>query len=305
MNMPLFANLVPAAPAVPAVPDSPSLAELRRQPHWSFSRINALVNYCSLAWAFRYVHRLEPESTPVSLLFGSAFHSALAFQASRRLHGKESTVADCQGVFAELLAENCRREGPPVRFGDGDTIDTLVAQGQRMLGTYLASLDPKEEIEAVGMPFAVPLVDALGRLLDKPLIGEFDLVVRKGGVRTVVDWKTSARRWPKGKADTDLQATCYLWAEQQLRHTGSRFRFDVVTKTKSPVCERRAAIRGDEDFVGLGELVRVLERIVANECFLPQEGGWECANCPYATTCRTWHRERARSYVGSRGRAAA
>jgi CRISPR/Cas system-associated exonuclease Cas4 (RecB family) len=280
-----------------ALPSLFSLASLRRQPHWSFSRINALVNYCSLAWAFRYVHRLEARFTPVSLVFGSAFHSALAFHATRRLHGQEVTIDDCQEVFADLLTENCRGDGPPVRFNDGETIDTVVTQGQRMLSTYLASLDPEEEAEAVGMPFSVPLTDASGTRLDKPLIGEFDLVVRKGGIRTIVDWKTSARRWAKGKADTDLQATCYLWAEQQLRHTGSQFRFDVVTKTNSPVCEHHPAIRDDEDFVRLGELVRVLERIVANECFVPQEGGWECANCPYASACKAWHREPARSCV--------
>jgi len=285
MNMPLFANL---GTVNETVPSSPSLASLRRQPHWSFSRINGLVNYCSLAWAFRYVHRVAPRFTPVSLVFGSAFHSALAFHATRRLHGQEVTVADCQEVFADLLTENCRREGPPLRFNDGETTDTLVAQGQRMLATYLASLDPEEEIEAVSMPFSVPLLDASGRLLDKPLIGEFDLVVRKGGIRTIVDWKTSARRWHKGKEESDLQATCYLWADEQLRYTGSQFRFDVVTKTKVPICECHPATREDEDFVRLGELVRVLERIVANECYHPQEGGWECANCPYAMACRDW-----------------
>jgi len=49
-----------------------------------------------------------------------------------------------------------------------DTIDTLVTQGKRMLATYLASLDPEEEIEAVSMPSSVPLVDADGTRLDKP-----------------------------------------------------------------------------------------------------------------------------------------
>jgi CRISPR/Cas system-associated exonuclease Cas4 (RecB family) len=277
-----------------APPSLFSLAALRRQPHWSFSRINALVNYCSLAWAFRYVHRLTPRFTPASLVFGSAFHSALAFHATRRLHMQEVTVTDCQEVFADLLTENCRRDGPPVRFGEGETIDTVVAQGQRMLATYLASLDPEEEIEAVSMPFSVSLIDADGIPLDKPLIGEYDLVVRKNGVRTIVDWKTSARRWPKGKADTDLQATCYLWAEHQQGRTATQFRFDVVTKTKEPACEQHHATRTPDDFVRLGGLVRVLERIVANDCFHPQEGGWECANCPYATACKGWHRERAR-----------
>jgi CRISPR/Cas system-associated exonuclease Cas4 (RecB family) len=281
-----------------APPSLFSLASLRRQPHWSFSRINALVNYCSLAWAFRYVRLLKPRFTPISLVFGGAFHSALAFHATRRLHGQEVTVADCQEVFADLLAENCRRDGPPVRFGEGDTIDTLVAQGQRMLATYLASLDPEEEIEAVSMPFSVPLIDASGRLLDKPLIGEFDLVVRGAdGIRTIVDWKTSARRWPKGKADTDLQATCYLWAEKHQGRPATQLRFDVVTKTKEPACECHPATRDDQEFVRLGELVRVLERVAANKCFHPQEGGWECANCPYADACKGWHQERARISV--------
>jgi hypothetical protein len=302
MNMPLFAML---GTVTPTVPDPPSLASLRRQPHWSFSRINALVNYCSLAWAFRYVHRLKPRFTPVSLVFGSAFHSALAFYATRRLHGQEVTVADCQEVFADLLTENCQRDAPPVRFNDDETTDTLVAQGRRMLATYLASLDPEEEIEAVGMPFSMPLVDADGIPLDKPLIGEYDLVVRKGGIRTIVDWKTSARRWPKGKAESDLQATCYLWTEHRQGRTDTRFRFDVVTKAKTPACEQYHATRGSEDYAQLGELVRVLERIVANDCFLPRRGSWECLNCPYAGGCNDWHLASGRNAVQVERRKAA
>ena len=91
MNMPLFATLGTVTPAVPA---PPPLAELRKRPHWSFSRINALVNYCSLAWAFRYIYRVGPRFTPVSLVFGSAFHSALAFHASRRLALKRFEIRE-------------------------------------------------------------------------------------------------------------------------------------------------------------------------------------------------------------------
>jgi len=111
----------------------------------------------------------------------------------------------------------------------------------------------------------------------------------------VVDWKTSARRWPEGKAATDLQPTCYLWAEHQLGHEGTRFRFEVVTKTKVPACERHPAAREGDDFTRLGELARVLEIVVANKCFHPRDGGWECANCPYATACKEWHGRRTKS----------
>jgi hypothetical protein len=285
MNMPLFANLGTVAPAVPA---TLSLAELRKRPHWSFSRINGLVNYCSLAWAFRYVYRRKAEFRPVSLVFGSAFHGALAFHANRRLQGKGCTASDCHDVLADLLTTNCRADGPPVRFGDGEDPDSLIARGQAMLDAYLACRDPEEEIEGVGVPFSVPLIDADGIPLDKPLIGEYDLVVRRNGIRTIVDWKTSARRWLKAKADTDLQATCYLWAEQHQGRPDTRFRFDVVTKTKTPTCERHYATRTPGDFTGLGETVRVLERIVATDCFLPRKGSWECGNCPYAGACKGW-----------------
>jgi hypothetical protein len=219
------------------------------------------------------VYKREPEFRPASLVFGSAFHGALAFHANRRLQRKDGAVADCHDVFAELLTTSCQTDGPPVRFGEGEDLDSLIRQGQAMLDAYISSLDPEEQIEAVGVPFSVPLIDANGIPLDKPLIGEFDLVVRgSGGIRTVVDWKTRARCWPKGKADTDLQATCYLCAERQLGHDGTQFRFEVVTKTKSPVCERHPATRNTEDFVRLGELVRVLERVVASECFHPHDG---------------------------------
>jgi putative RecB family exonuclease len=284
MNMPLFANLGTVAPVVS---DTPSLAELRKRPHWSFSRINGLVNFCSLAWAFRYVYRREPEFRPASLVFGSAFHGALAFHANRRLQGKKCTAA-CHDVLADLLTTNCQADGPPVRFGNGEDLDSLIQQGQSMLDASLASLDPEEEIEAVGVPFSVPLIDASGIPLDKPLIGEYDLVVRKNGISTIVDWKTSARRWPKGKAETDLQPTCYLWAEQHQGRPGTQFRFDVVTKTKQPTCEQHHATRSPADFAQLGETARVLERIVANDCFLPRQGSWECANCPYAGACKGW-----------------
>jgi len=128
-------------------------------------------------------------------------------------------------------------------------------------------------------------------------IREYDLVVRRGGIRTIVDWKTSARRWPKGKADADLQATCYPWPEHPQSRTGTRFRFDVVTKTGEPACERHDATRDLKEFTQLGELVRVLERIAANDCFLPRNGSWECANCPYASACESWHRERTRTFL--------
>jgi len=274
-----------------------SLRALRSRPHWSFSRISSLVNYCPLAWSLKYVRKLEPTSVPVALVFGKAFHSALTFHAVRRMQGRSANAKDCTDVLATQVDETCRGSTPPVQFGDGETVDGLINQGQRMVAAYLASLDPEEEIDGVGVPFSVPLIDASGNTLSKPLIGEYDLVVRKKGVRTIVDWKSSAARWPQGKAEADLQPTCYLWADSRQGYSGTAFRFDVVTKTKTPTCTQHPTGRGFDDFIRLGELVRVLERMIAHDCFLPRDGSWECRSCPYTGACRQWHRERAGTFV--------
>lgn len=269
------------------------LQELRKKPHWSFSRINALANYCSLAWAFRYVYREEPVFTPANLVFGSVFHSVLSFCTSRRVGQRECT--EYAELFDVLLRDRVRAAEPPVKFSRGEDVAGLVASGQEMIRAYIDTVDPEEKIMSIGLPFSVPLIDASGRMLDKPLIGEFDLTVKRDGVYTVVDWKTSARRWPKDRARTDLQPTCYLWAHfRGAGDSSARFRFDVVTKTKTPVCEQHVTERGPDDFVRLAERVKVLERTVENECFQPADGSWECRNCPYISACRSWHREKSR-----------
>ena len=167
-----------------------------------------------------------------------------------------------------------------------------------MLRTYLQAQKLDERVLSVSVPFSVPLIDASGEMLEKPLIGEFDLTMEVGGVYTIVDWKTSAKRWPATKPRTDLQPTCYLWAHHHATgDLNAQFRFDVVTKTKTPVCEKLYTRRSTDDFKRLGELVRVLENIVANECFYPADSSWECSNCPYSLACQSWHRERARPHV--------
>ena len=275
-----------------------SLDSLRARPHWSFSRINGLVNFCSLAWAFRYVYDVEPLHTPAAPVFGGAFHRALSFHAARRMAGGEASAAETRDLFAELLSESLESTEPPVRFARSETPGSLIEKGAAMIAAYLDSIDPDERVTGVGVPFSVPLFDASGERLDRPLIGEFDLTVQRDGVVTIVDWKTSARRWPDAKARTDLQPACYLYAHYA--GTGdvtARFRFDVVTRTATSACEQYPARRDFEDFARLGELVRVLERIVANECFLPADASWQCRNCPYSLACQSWHRDRARSVV--------
>jgi hypothetical protein len=274
-----------------------NLAELRRKPHWSFSALNTFINTCSLQWAFRYVWKVPAVSTPAALVFGGVFHSACTFAFRARLAGRELPLTPALDLFGDLFAQECRTAETPVQFREDETADTLVRQGQGMLQALLT--DPvcrADRILAVGEVFQVPLPDA-GSTEPKPLIGEYDLVVQDAEVCTIVDWKTAARRWPEGKADSDLQPTCYLYARSLSDDTPTRFRFDVVTKTVKPTVSHLETVRDEDRFLRLLALAEVVSAMVRAEHFLPSEQSWACSDGPYAEACKAWHRNRARVAV--------
>ena len=165
------------------------------------------------------------------------------------------------------------------------------------MAACLAASDPEEEVVSVNEAFAVPLIDAAGQVLEKPLIGEIDCVVRKSAELTLVDWKTSARRWPRGQADKSLQPTVYLYAWRQLRGADAPMRFDVAVKNKTPVVEQHATTRTVDQFHRMVELVKQAEKMIAAEHFLPSEQGFYCSGCPHQEACRAWHRGAARVSV--------
>jgi CRISPR/Cas system-associated exonuclease Cas4 (RecB family) len=160
---------------------------------------------------------------------------------------------------------------------------------------YLQNINPAEEIIAVNQAFAVPLVDQYGTVLSKPLIGEFDVVVRNTGQKTIVDWKTAGARWPKGKPHRALQPTVYLYAATSMTN-GSRpdFRFDIVVKNKTPVFEQHVTKRNVDQMNRMVELVKMAESMIAAEHFYPNQEGMFCKNCPFQTACKSWHRDRMR-----------
>jgi putative RecB family exonuclease len=275
----------------------PSLAELRKRPHWSFSALNTFLNTCSLQWAFRYVWKLPSVSTPAALVFGGVFHSACTFAFRARLAGRDLPVTPALDLFGDLFAQECRTAEVPVAFREDETSDTLIHQGQGMLQALLT--DPAcrgDRILAVGETFCVPLPDG-GSAEPKPLIGEYDLVVQDTGGCTIVDWKTAARRWPEGKADSDLQPTCYLYARSFSERTPTRFRFDVVTKTLTPTVTHLVTVRDEDRFLRLEALLEVVSGMIRAEHFLPSEQSWSCSDCQYSEACAAWHRNRARVSV--------
>ena len=272
-----------------------TLNEYRDREHWSYSSLNALLNICGLQWAFQRLYGLVPEFKPASMSFGSAFHRVLEFVAHTRKEGKQPKETEARDLFADLWHRQLDEDGD-VKFAEEENAETCGALGRDMVVCFARAIDEDEQVLAVNQAFCTPLVDAQGCALPKPLIGEIDCVVRKTSGVILTDWKTSGRRWPKGKADKDLQPTAYLYSASVDEQYGERpvFRFDVVVKNKTPVFEQHTTSRVPDDFHRLAELVKLADRMVEHKVFVPNESGFYCAGCGFQSACKSWHRERAK-----------
>lgn len=252
--------------------------ECTSRPHWSYSSINQYANICSLQFYFQRVAKLPPERVSSNLIFGSAIHAALDEFVRNR------DIAAAKAVF-ETRVRAAYGDKVPV---DGDTLETLLEKGPKMLDAYAASLKD-EEVVAVSREFAVPLVDRDGQVLDRPLVGELDLVVKDAkGRLVVVDWKTAARRKSDDEVAGDLQATVYSYAIAQLFDERPLFRFDVLLKTKEPAVERYYTARDERDFKRFVEIVKQVERGVAAGVHIPADRSYFCSGCGFKSACARW-----------------
>ena len=257
------------------------LMKLRKQPHWSFSSLNGFVN-CSLQWAFKYIYDKEQENTPVALLFGSAFHRTAEWIAIGRQHGIYVTSEDSKEYFSYVWEDECKKAEN--LYQTKENWEKLNITGQNIVAT-LNQEWLEDDILSVNQAFRVTLPG-----ISKPLIGEIDLVVRDNiGNPILVDWKSAAKKWGLEKANNDLQATCFLYAWKQLYNWIPYFRYDVFTKTKVANYSQHYTLRCESDFTRLIHLMKMVEKAVKAEVFLPNESSFFCNGCQYKSACRSWH----------------
>lgn len=264
-----------------------NLSDIKKRPHWSYSSLNQLLNICSLQYYFQRIALLKPAFQSVNLVLGSAYHRTLeqVYQAKKnvRVFTPEQALEFFTNSW-KLATENRN-----VRFVKM-TAEETAEQGRQLLSCAMENIDPAEEILSVSEPFIVP-IKLNGQFLEMPLVGEFDLTVRKEKLPVVRDWKTSAKRWSEDQADKSLQATVYSFAYHQMHGINPEVCFDVTVKNKTPVFESHPTTREPDSWNRLGLLVSKAEAIVKHQCFYPAETSFYCSDCPYGDACKAWHRE--------------
>ena len=273
-----------------------TLSDYRERPHWSYSALNQFFNICSLQYAFDKIYRLPKAFTPLPLSFGSAFHRVMEWAAHTRMDGQVPKAADAADLFQNLWGRQVL-EDSDIKYEEGEDRESCANMGRDMCACIVNGVDPDEQVVSVSESFCVPLTCASGETLETPLIGEIDCAVEKAGVKTLIDWKTSSKRWPKGKAAKDWQPTAFVNGYRLKHGLVPDFRFDVVVKNKTPVLEQHVTTRTPDDFVRLAEYARLAESMIKAEHFCPSEQGFYCGGCPHQDACKNWHVDRARTTV--------
>jgi RecB family exonuclease len=255
-----------------------------------------MLNVCGLQFYFDRIVKLPKAFTPASLAFGSAYHRVMEFAALTRMQGKQVKTLEASDLFQDVWSRQIE-EDADIKYDDETDAETSAKLGRDMVACAVSGFDPEEEVVSVSEAFCVPLRDSAGVTLEKPLIGEFDCVVRKVGQVKIVDWKTSGKKWPKNKAGKDWQPTAFLMAYSLMRGVVPGFRFDVVTKTQKPALESHETTRSENDFARFVHLVKLADSMIEAGHFAPNEQGFYCGGCPHQTACKNWHVAKTRTHV--------
>jgi hypothetical protein len=266
------------------------------RPHWSYSALNQFFNICSLQYYFDRIEKLQKTFTPVSLAFGSAYHRVMEWAALMRMQCQKVKAQEASDLFQDIWGRQIL-EDTDIKYDEECDAETSAKLGRDMVTCAVSGFDPEEEVVSVSEAFCVPLRDATGVTLEKPLVGELDCVVRKAGPDKIVDWKTAAKRWPKSKAAKDWQPTAFLMAYSLKHGSVPGFRFDVVTKTKTPALESHVTSRSESDFSRFVHLVKLADSMINAGHFAPNEQGFYCGGCPHQEACKAWHVAKTRTVV--------
>jgi CRISPR/Cas system-associated exonuclease Cas4 (RecB family) len=247
--------------------------------HLSYSSISSYL-LCGRAYRFHYIDQVETLTAP-ALVFGSAFHNmaeryianggeltSLWQEAWGAQQGNDSRI-DWGIESAEGLADTGQRIARSKAVVE--LLDSLRAQYRA--DDPRCALEKRVELHVPGVPV--------------PIIGYIDIITADG---VPGDFKTAARMWSDGKADSELQPLFYLAALNQagVEVPDWTFRHYVVSKTSRPDAKVFEVQHRPAEAFWLFEMIAEVWRGIEAGVFVPTPGTWKCnpRYCEYYALCR-------------------
>ncbi len=237
---------------------------------YSYSQISQYLA-CPRKYRYRYVDGWQERETRAGLLFGRAFEQALAAYFQR------------QDATEALFKEWSAHQNAALEYSHGDSWDRMLQQGTKLLELF-AQHDrvevryPKRNLQIkVSRPLSavsqfVAYIDAFGFV---------------DGTRCVIDWKTTAARFPdqpEGLLALDPQLACYSWL------TGEpEVAFVVFVRKRLPEIQYLRSTITEEQRREFGQLVEDTLTQIEYGQFLPHSGirfpQNGCTSCSFLGLC--------------------
>ena len=252
----------------------------------SWSQINSFRG-CPRAFAFKYVEKAEPAFVSTALLFGGAIHSAIQHHHEVRFTGETATLDDLVEAYRLAWHERVQELGDvPVRYGAGETADTLLAMARGLLECFLDSelASPAGELIAIEEKLRGTIADDLPDVLAIIDLG----YVADDGLH-VVDYKTSRSKWSDAKVnESSEQLKLYRALAKELvdPDTPVHLHFGVLVKTKTPQAQQMdvAPAKG-EGTEALASAIRPVWRAMQLGIDFAAPSAMGCGGCPFKKMC--------------------
>jgi len=250
--------------------------------HTSYSQVNQYLR-CGLAYQFKYRSGLEPEFLPEPLVFGSAFHLAAEEHFRAVMEDRPTPDLDeLHKTFTNSWLVQVNASPVPIRFKEGEDVDTQSDLARRMLGAFLEYVESHEfNIVAVEQRFRVDLGGGL-----PVLVAYIDLVEKlPNGELCIIDIKTSARKYPETSAFDSLQFAAYASIAKAQGHEGVvQVKYLVVIKGKAPAVQELLAVLDDHDVNRFTSIAQAVHVGVDRGVFVPNPS-WACGGCQWQRAC--------------------
>ncbi len=135
---------------------------------------------CPRKYRYRYVDGWQEKETRAGLLFGRAFEQALA------------AYFQCQDATEVLFKEWSQYQNTTLDYTHGDSWDRMLQQGIKLLELFCQ--EDRVEIRHPKRNLQIKISRPLSPI--SQFVGYVDALGYLDGTRCVIDWKTTAARYP-------------------------------------------------------------------------------------------------------------
>jgi CRISPR/Cas system-associated exonuclease Cas4 (RecB family) len=237
---------------------------------YSYTQISQFLA-CPRKFRYRYIDGWREQDTRPRLLFGRAFEQALTAYFLR------------QDATEVLFREWSQYQNTPLDYAQGESWKRMFEQGITLLNLF--AQQDRVEIRYPKRNLQIKVSRPLSAT--SQFVGYVDAFGYVDGTRCVIDWKTTAARYPdqpEGLLALDPQLACYSWLTGE-----TEVAFVVFVRKRLPEIQYLRSTISEEQRREFGQLVEDTVAQIEAAQFLPHPGirfpQNGCTSCSFMGLC--------------------